>query len=361
MRHILACLLVTAIIAAADPAPQPAPDQRWAQVDAAMQRHAAERRAPGMGLVVYDRNDRLVFDRAYGDFATDRMVAVASASKLVSGILILDVVATSQGRLGLDSTTGQILGWTGPQAAITLRHLLSFTSGLAPGGVKLLPSAEERELFDADTTLEACVAAIGRQAPAHPPGTRFDYGSTHLQVAARMAEVVTGTTWNALFRARIGDPLHLPAGAVYYTQPRRHAGTTNPLIAGGLCISMRDYAPILATAFHRGAGPGGLRLASEALYAAQAREPFPVTVGASPMRQYGFDYRYGLACWLECADPQRGSEVISSAGAFGFTPWLDRAAGYYAIIAMEQFGGAKISFPIEQELQPLIRAALAAP
>ena len=36
------------------------------------------------------------------------------------------------------------------------------------------------------------MASISQLALVAAPGTRFDYGSTHLQVAARMAEVVTG-------------------------------------------------------------------------------------------------------------------------------------------------------------------------
>jgi hypothetical protein len=76
------------------------------------------------------------------------------------------------------------------------------------------------------------------------------------------------------------------------------------------------------------------------------------------MQAQGYSYHYGLACWLETTKPREGSTVVSSAGAFGFTPWVDRQAGYYAIFGMEMLNGARFSFPIEQELQPLIRGAL---
>ena len=111
------------------------------------------------------------------------MVAIASASKLVSGLLLFDVIATSKGALTLESTTGEILPWSGPAAAITLRHLLSFTSGLAN---------EDATAADPRLSLADCVAHIAAAVPKAAPGLRFDYGSTHLQVAARMAEVVTG-------------------------------------------------------------------------------------------------------------------------------------------------------------------------
>jgi len=41
-------------------------------------------------------------------------------------------------------------------------------------------------------TLADCVAQIATRVLVALPGTRFDYGNTHLHVAARMAEVVAG-------------------------------------------------------------------------------------------------------------------------------------------------------------------------
>ena len=53
------------------------------------------------------------------------------------------------------------------------------------------------------------------------PGTRFDYGNTHLHVAARMAEVATGKTWDAIFSSELRAPLGIGAQAIFYTWPRR--------------------------------------------------------------------------------------------------------------------------------------------
>lgn len=82
-----------------------------------------------MTLTVYNRNDAKVFDKNYGAFDAAQRVPVASASKIVSGTVVLRLVG--QGLLTLDSTTAQVLGWSGARGGITLRHLLSFTSGLA--------------------------------------------------------------------------------------------------------------------------------------------------------------------------------------------------------------------------------------
>ncbi len=338
----------------AAPAPPDAdPAVVWAEVDRLTATAVAAAAVPGLGLAIYDASDRKVFEKMYGDFNPDREVAIASSSKLVSGLVLLDVVA--DGQLSLDSTTGAVLGWTGDKAAITLRHLLSFTSGLP---------ADHACTRNSSITLAECVAAIAEGTPVAAPGSRFDYGSSHLAVAGRMAEVATGKLWAQLFAERLATPLGLPASVKYFTAPRQQLGTTNPLIAGGMRASMNQYARLLATAFHRGAY-GNASIASPALFDAQASEPFPnAVIGDSPFQRLGVNFHYGLASWLECPPPATACPVLSSPGAFGFTPWYDRATGYYAIIGTEvtDSGGANgiVAFAVDlaQDLKPEIAKAL---
>ncbi|MCY1041551.1 serine hydrolase [Corallococcus sp. bb12-1] len=326
----------------------------WSAVSTRVASRAAAAGVTRMGIAIYDAQDRKVFEQMVGDFTPDERVAVASSSKMVSGVVLFDVIR--QGLLSLDSTTGQVLGWTGDKAGITLRHLLSFTSGLEPNH-----ACTSRVTL----TLQECVAQIATVPVKAPPGTRFDYGGVHLQVAARMAEVVTHKGWNTLFTQTLATPLGLPSGVTYYTAPTQMLGTTNPLVAGGLRASMNEYAKLLALVFHRGRY-AGLEKGTLTLFTAQTREPYPsVTVGNSPMQDVGYPYRYGLTAWLECSPvPALGCPSISSPGAFGWTPWLDRDAGYYAILGMQLGAGdatggvVSFSVDLEQELQPLIRTAL---
>jgi len=307
---------------------------------------------PGMGVSVYDANGVKRFEKMYGTFAADQRVAIASASKMVAGLTILRLV--DQGFLALNSTTGDVLGWTGPQANITLRQLLSFTSGLpreAP--CTLIPQ----------TTLADCVDTISGMTPVAAPGTRFDYGSTHLHVAARMAEVVTGDSWAEIFQAQLKTPLGLGPDMLWYTAPRQATGTDNPLIAGGIRATMNEYASVLQLEFNRGTY-GGNRLIADGLFTEQGTEPYPgAVIGASPFTAISLDFHYGLAGWLECTPPAVDCGVVSSPGAFGFTPWVDRPGGYYAIIGMEisesQSGVVNFSVALAQQLKPLIRDALA--
>jgi CubicO group peptidase (beta-lactamase class C family) len=323
----------------------------FADVDRAAATAFAAQGLSGMGLAIYDAQGVKRFEKMYGAFAPDQRIAIASASKLVSGLTILRLV--EQGFLSLDSSTAAVLGWSGPRGAITLRQLLSFTSGLPPDAACTLA---------ADITLAECVDSIARMDLVAAPGTRFDYGSVHLQVAARMAEVVTGQSWAEIFASQLKMPLGLGADMTYYTAPRQAVGTSNPLVAGGLRATMDEYARVLRLEFDRGVYQGS-SLIGAPLFDAQSTEPYPeAVIGNSPAGSIGLDFHYGLAAWLECPPPAVKCGVLSSPGAFGFTPWVDRDGGYYAILAMEvpesQSGVIGFSVRLEQDLKPLIRAAL---
>ncbi len=128
-RTALVFTLALALLAAAQRSPAAVPEA-FKAIDATTRAAFEQQGLSGMGLSIYDAQGNKVFEQMYGDFAADRRIPIASASKLVAGLTILRLV--DQGKLSLDSTTGQVLGWKGPQGAITLKQLLSFTSGLPP-------------------------------------------------------------------------------------------------------------------------------------------------------------------------------------------------------------------------------------
>jgi CubicO group peptidase (beta-lactamase class C family) len=345
LAGVSAPLLLSACNGDSDGGVPPSSNGAFAAVDSAARNAFESEHLDGMGLAIYDRNGVKVFEQMYGDFSPDERVPIASASKLVSGAVIFRLI--DEGYLSLDSSTAQVLGWTGDEGAITLRQLLSFTSGLPP---------ENRCTYDSTITLADCVATISQLGLDAAPGTEFDYGSVHLDVAGRMAEVETGRSWNDLFASQLRDPLGLPADIVYYANPLKGTGTDNPLLAGGLQMSMNEYEHVLHFVFDKGVWQGNALMAP-AIFDTQTIDPYPdATIGKSP----GGSVRYGLTAWLDCSTPQTGCAVISSPGAFGFTPWLDRATGYYAILGMyypnnsrDHFGGR-----LEQQLAPLIIQAL---
>jgi D-alanyl-D-alanine-carboxypeptidase/D-alanyl-D-alanine-endopeptidase len=326
--------------------PPPVSDNSpFAAVDSAARTAFESEGISGMGLSVYDRDGVKVFEQMYGNFSSDTRVPIASASKLVSGVTLFKLM--DEGYLTLDSSTAQVLGWTGEEGAITLRQLLSFTSGLAP---------ENHCTYDSTQTLTQCVTTISQAPLVAAPGAEFDYGSVHLDVAGRMAEAVTGKSWNDLFAHELRDPLGLSSDLRYYANPLKPVATENPLLAGGLIVSMNEYERILHLVFDKGMWQGS-PLITSGIFDTQTVEPYPnVAIGTSPAPSL----RYGLTACLDCATPQTGCHQISSPGAFGFTPWIDRDAGYYAILGMQDMNNHRTHFGgrLEQQLAPLIVQAL---
>jgi D-alanyl-D-alanine-carboxypeptidase/D-alanyl-D-alanine-endopeptidase len=328
---------------------------QWDEIGRIVSEAAERHGVPAMSLTVYDADDTQVFSHLYNDFDLDKRVAVASASKLVAGLVMFALIGKN--KLSLDSTTREVLRFRGVQGDITLRDLLSFTSGLAPTADCI---------SEPDTTLAACVKAIGRSTPVDVPGQVFDYNSTHLAVAGGMAEVAGDASFNDLFRTLMADRLQIHPKALFYTTPRRPEATDNPLVAGGLSISVNDYAKLLGLAFHRGRTEKLSIVTPEQsieLFDEAAREPYPdVEIDYSPMTALRLPFRYGLTSWLECRTPEDGCSVVSSPGKYGFTPWIDRHNGYYAILGMELEGsdGDVVSFSVDlqQRLKPLIVRAL---
>jgi CubicO group peptidase (beta-lactamase class C family) len=333
-----------------DPAPDDTGSDAWEAVSEAFDAAAPGAPPTGMTLVVYNADGDVLYRRTAGGFEPDVRVPVASSSKLVSGLVLLRLV--EQGDLSLTTTTGETLGWTGDKAPITLDHLGGFTSGF--DGTRLCT-------YDPDTTLADCVDRIERSALAAAPGELFEYTNTHLHVAARMAEVRTGTAWNALFAERLAAPLGLTnPGLRYYTNPKSLEGDDNPLVAGGLVASVDEYHHFLLLMLNRGRR-GEVQLIDGALVDRMFANPYAgATVGASPAQEAGLDYRYGFTGWLECEGAVASCDVFDSAGAFGMVPWVDRGRGYVGILAMEGTVGTGTSFgfPTQQTLRPLIEAAL---
>lgn len=301
----------------------------------------------GITLIVHDANDQRIIEETVGSFEADRRVPIASASKLVTGLVLLRLVDNET--LALADTPGGVLGWDETTAAdATLDHLGAFVSGMEP---------EAACLFNPRMTLQGCVATLSSVAPQTAPGATFQYGSTHQSVAAAMAEVASGESWATLFERELKGPLGLDApGLRYYTLPKERLGDDNPLVAGGMHASADEYMTMLALLYHRGMH-GDTRLISEASIARMSENGYP-DAEVDPALGH---LRYSWSSWINCPGAATPCENVTSPGAFGFTPWVDRDSGYYAVLAMESDGlnGPGFSVPLMELIRPQIESLLA--
>ncbi|WP_310474001.1 serine hydrolase domain-containing protein [Sandarakinorhabdus sp.] len=200
MRAILALCLLLASPAAANPlaALVAGTDPRAPQLS-------------GVVGVVADKN-RILRAEAHGlaDIAanrplkTDSVIRVASISKLVVAIAVWRLV--EQGRLKIDEDVSLWLGWNlrhpgHPDTPITLRQLLSHTSGIVDGPGYAFPL--EDRLQD-------------RLTPQHwgpsAPGGRFEYANLNYGLIATVMEAATGERFDRLMTRLVMAPLTIDAG-----------------------------------------------------------------------------------------------------------------------------------------------------
>lgn len=222
--------------------------------------------------LLLDVGGQPLYSRAYGRFTLSTAVPIASATKWISGAVVM--AAVDEGKLPLDDRAGKWLPEfnTGAKAAITVRQLFSHTSGL-PGG-------DGGCLGDIRTTLAACAQQIAGYPLIHPPGEAFYYGGNSMQVAGRIVEVATGVSFTTYYRQKIAGPLEF-SNCTYNSE-------TNPRIAGGLECTAPDYLK-----FVRMIRDGGLFQGRVILSRAATDEMLRDQTGGVPILFSPFEnYRY---------------------------------------------------------------------
>lgn len=173
---------------------------RWAL------RWQSSRRAPGLALVITDRNQtRHVELSGLADRDGMRPVDAAqrwqigSISKAFSSIAVLQL--QSQGKLSVDDrVTDHLPLATHLDPAITLHHLMTHTAGL-PGGSEWTP----------DSLLESAMqGAVG--AP-QPPGSPFWYSNPGYELLGDVIESVAGRPLETHLEERVLRPLGMTHSA----------------------------------------------------------------------------------------------------------------------------------------------------
>lgn len=337
--------------ATATPTPTPSPSPSPTPSTAAIQ--AAIDSAPVANIyVMIGTRSGVIYRYQKGNFPSTAAYPIASATKMLSGTTILRLVEA--GRMSLSDHPQTYLSyWTNdpadPRSRVTLQQLLSFTSGFNP-------SETDRGCISvANTTIAACAREFYERGLDTAPGTAFSYGPAHLQIAGAMAEAATGQSFPTLFRQQIADPVGMSSKSAY-TIP----STSNPRLSGGGESTVEDYGAFLSALL------GGRVLTDLDTYAADRTAGLPV-LNEPEATEIAGEWHYGLASWHECDDVPFSSRcasarLISSPGAFGWTPWIDFDRGYWALVAMYvPVGGSQQGVDLEQKLQPLINNYLGLP
>ena len=303
-----------------------------------------------------------------------------SATKIASTLLVFALLTDPAVPLRLESTTGDVLGWTGTKGRISVAMLGNFVSGLNIEASKacIFPDAGEPE---ERASLAECVEFIGRLGTVSAPGRDFEYGAAHWYVLARMAEVAAGEDWNTLFERRIKEPLGLSApdltfaqwvfdigggsGAYEYTvaQPRGDRPVLTgfalrndaPNPAAGLLATPAELMAILSLVSGRGRLADGTRLIDEDLIAGMSRVNFPAArVEGDDLFDAvrRFRYRAGFGTILFCGRSGRAwsrqprCDVFGQYSATGSTVWTWTGAYNACVNGESPTGGQGMAYEL---------------
>jgi CubicO group peptidase (beta-lactamase class C family) len=310
----------------------PATGYDFAPLDAFLEQ--ALPRVGGLGLEVY-QDGKLIYRRTLGEvspigrigtatatlgpWTPSSVVPIASATKWWSAAVLMSLV--DEELLRLDDTAKTYLPqFEGAHGEMTIRQMFSHTSGL-PG-----EPATDR---DRSITLAEAADRIAQIPLLAPPGTHFHYGNNGMQAAGRIVEIVTGKSWAENFRTRIAEPLGLKV-----TDYDAFGPTENPMVGGSVRTSLEEFGTfvrmIAAGGVHQ-----GRRILSEAAVEEMLSNQHPdLPISRHPYASLDFvkpglaKIHYGIGVWLEEFDPATGDGiVITSGGAFGASPFLDRRRG----------------------------------
>ncbi|UGQ47413.1 serine hydrolase domain-containing protein [Massilia endophytica] len=176
-----------------------------AQIDSAVRSYVAERKLPG--AVYWMEHEGASYQQAYGkqsyetgsaDVTLNTLYDAASLSKVVStapSVLIL----AEEGKISLDSPLVNYFPEcaNGGKEAITIRHLLTHSSGL-PASLPAKPG------WRGD---EAAHKLACNQTVTHTPGTFFRYSDINYVLLGQLVQKVSGMPLSAFAQQRIFTPL----------------------------------------------------------------------------------------------------------------------------------------------------------
>jgi D-alanyl-D-alanine carboxypeptidase len=195
-RHIPLCALVLGLVATVAGQPD--------QTDDYIRAEMRKQKIPGLSLAVL-KAGKVLKAEGYG-FANiklkipatpETVYKIASASKqfIATGIMLL----VQEGRLGFDDPIGKYLeGTPGTWNGITIRHLLTHTSGL----VREAPGFDPLKIqSDADVIRTAYPLPL-----RFAPGEKWEYSNTGYFALAEIIRTVAGRPWSEYLAEKVFRP-----------------------------------------------------------------------------------------------------------------------------------------------------------
>jgi len=292
-----------------------------------------------MYFVLANQSSSSLYERQKGNWTIDTNTIVFSSSKWIATTAFMKLI--DMGIISLDHYVHQYLSYwssdpSDPRSQVTIKHLLSFSSGFEG-------QSNEPECIGTDMELQDCAkSCYDNGLFIYPPGT-FRYGSIHLQFCGAIIEEVTGMRYIEYFQKVILEPLKMTN--TFYEPSTGN----NPPLAWGLLTSVADYNRFLGAYFEDNIISSDLRKLMESDYTPNRRDLILVP-----------GYHYGFGNWFECditqwSDDCYEEDIHSAQGAAGFYPLVNRQYNYYFFIGTNiGFLGASRVLDLKDEIKAFL-------
>ncbi len=211
LTRLTSALILTVVLIVLVIAPAAAQETEgnfdFAQVDTYLEELRAAGNLPGIALAIV-RDGETVYTRGYGyagpqdrPVSPETPMVIGSVSKSFTALAIMQLVEA--GKLDLDAPVSRYLAWFDRSETITVRHLLTQTSGFSTfeGRKGFMGRSDDSQAFEK-------VARRMMRAPlANPPGQEWMYSNANYSLLGLLVEVASGQTYEDYMSEHIFEPL----------------------------------------------------------------------------------------------------------------------------------------------------------
>lgn len=290
-------------------------------------------------FVLATQDSILLFQENNG-FTLKTQVPIASSSKWLTAVLLYKLA--EEGKLNLDDPVAQYLPSFSKyfKNYITIRQCLSHMTGIEEKGI--VRNILQRKKF---FSLEEEVNDMATRDIRAKPGTDFWYGNTGMNIAGRIAEVVTKKKFDVLIKMKVLTPL----GMRKTSFAQLDGGTINP--AGGAVSTVEDMIKFLQMLLRKGMTDANIQFLSESsVEELLQQQAFPEQVSFAPASAKGYGYAQGA--WVLESNNKKAT-ALASPGLFGSWPMIDLCRGYLYVVLVKNILGEERA-NLHKEMKDLI-------
>ncbi len=179
-------------------------------IDAAVRKTLAASGVASASIAVV-KDARVAYAKAYGDARLDPPVPATPAMRYKIGSITKQFTATAvlllceQGKLSLDDSVAKYLPGLTRANEITIRELLSHTSGYED----YYPLDYVAPFMRLKTTPQGILDTWGKKPLNFDPGTQWQYSNTNYVIAGQIVEKIVGEPLFDFLREKVFEPLRM--------------------------------------------------------------------------------------------------------------------------------------------------------